>query len=54
MQATASIAPATSVFATPKNELVTLLGFENRTLCDRGASFAASRLMYSQNQIINN
>ena len=53
MQAIASIAPAKSVFATPKNELVALQGFENRTLCDHGTSFAASRLRYSDNQIIN-
>jgi hypothetical protein len=51
MQATASIGPAISFFATPKNELVAPLGIENRTLCDHGASFAASRLRHTHNQI---
>jgi hypothetical protein len=38
-------------FATPTNELVAALGIENRTLCDHGTSFAASRLRHSHNHI---
>jgi hypothetical protein len=47
----ACIAAARNLFATLTNELVAPLSIENRTLCDHGTSFAASRLRHSQNQI---
>jgi hypothetical protein len=35
----------------PTNELIAPLGIDNRTLCDPGIGFAASRLRHSHNQI---